>query len=276
MGDEDFRQAGAWLRRYHDGEPGAPRLVSLPHAGGSASFFYPVSQRLAPFVETFAVQYPGRQDRRGERPAASIGELAEGVLRAIGDFGDGSGPLVLFGHSLGAVVAFEVARRMEQRGLPGPAALIVSGRRAPSRQVPETVHLLDDAGVLAQLVRLGGTDAGILDDPDLVQMILPAVRADYTALADYAGSAHWAGSGAGPRTLTCPIVALGGDGDPVTPVEDLLAWSEFTSGDFESEIFPGGHFYLTANAERVVDSIREVLRTRAPKTLSDSVPHAAS
>jgi pyochelin biosynthesis protein PchC len=214
-------ETGAWLRRYHESESGAPRLLCLPHAGGSASYFFTLSRQLSPHTETLAAQYPGRQDRRTEQPA----------------------------------------RRLERGPLPDPVVLIVSGRRAPSRQVPETVHLLDDAGVLAQLERLGGTEGGVLGDQDLVRMILPAVRADYRALADYAGSEERTGSG--PDTVACPIVAMVGDADPVTPVDDALAWSHYTTGGFESEVFPGGHFYLAQRAQRVTDSIRRVLKTYA-------------
>ncbi|MFD0636645.1 thioesterase II family protein [Catenulispora yoronensis] len=186
--------AGAWLRCFHDSEPGAPRLVCLPHAGGSASYFFPLSRRLAPSVGTFAVQYPGRQDRRAQDPITTIAGLADGVVAALADEGGVGGPLILFGHSLGAVVGFEVVRRLEQgaasgsASVPKPAALIVSGRRAPSRQVSENVHLRDNDGVLTELARLGGTDGGLLGDEDLVKMILPALRADYRALADYAAA----------------------------------------------------------------------------------------
>jgi surfactin synthase thioesterase subunit len=137
--------------------------------------------------------------------------------------------------------------------------LIASGRRAPSRQLPETVHLRDDAGVLAQLERLGGTEVGLLGDEELVGMILPAVRADYRALAAYTEAC----AQAAPSPVACPIVAMVGDSDPVTPVGDALEWAQFTTGGFESEVFPGGHFYLSKDKERVVESIRRVLKTYA-------------
>ncbi|GAA2011247.1 alpha/beta fold hydrolase [Catenulispora yoronensis] len=258
--------AGAWLRCFHDSEPGAPRLVCLPHAGGSASYFFPLSRRLAPSVGTFAVQYPGRQDRRAQDPITTIAGLADGVVAALADEGGVGGPLILFGHSLGAVVGFEVVRRLEQgaasgsASVPKPAALIVSGRRAPSRQVSENVHLRDNDGVLTELARLGGTDGGLLGDEDLVKMILPALRADYRALADYAAAG---GSPEVVGTVACPIVAMVGDADPVTPVDDALAWSEFTAGGFESEVFPGGHFYLSEHQERVTDAVRRVVKAYA-------------
>ncbi|MER5387223.1 alpha/beta fold hydrolase, partial [Streptomyces sp. NPDC002688] len=123
-----------WFRGYAAAPQGVPRLLCLPHAGGSASFYHPLARRLGADVETLAVQYPGRQDRRTEEPVTDIGRLAGHVVAALDAEDDR--PLALFGHSMGAVVAFETARQLSAAGRP-PAVLIVSGRRAPSRQVPE-------------------------------------------------------------------------------------------------------------------------------------------
>ncbi|MFF4116812.1 thioesterase II family protein [Streptomyces sp. NPDC001714] len=239
-----------WFRGYVQAPPGVPRLLCLPHAGGSASFYYPLAQRLGAETETLAVQYPGRQDRRSEEPVAEIGRLAQHVVDALS--GEDTRPLALFGHSMGAVVAFETALRLSAAGRP-PAVLIVSGRRAPSRQVPETVHRRDDAGVLLELRRLAGTDARVLGDPELLAMILPAIRADYRALAGYPAS---------QAVVDCPVVALTGDRDPVTPVEDALAWREHTTAEFASAVFPGGHFYLAEHQDEVVRLIRDAVRSR--------------
>ncbi|WP_406376578.1 alpha/beta fold hydrolase [Streptomyces sp. NBC_00647] len=240
-----------WFRGYAAAPQGVPRLLCLPHAGGSASFYHPLARRLGADMETLAVQYPGRQDRRTEEPVTDIGRLAGHVVAALDAEDDR--PLALFGHSMGAVVAFETARQLSAAGRP-PAVLIVSGRRAPSRQVPETVHRRDDAGVLDELRKLAGTDARVLGDPELLEMILPAIRADYRALAGYGLSA---------AVVDCPLVALTGDRDPVTPVEDALAWSEHTTAAFASQVFPGGHFYLAEQQDEVVRAIRDSVKTWA-------------
>lgn len=123
-----------WIRRYHPAPEAAERLVCFPHAGGSASFYLPVSTALSPAVDVLGVQYPGRQDRRHEPGVTSVADLADSITRALADWGDR--PLTFFGHSMGAVVAFEVARRMEGAG-GGPVRLFASGggrRPAPARR----------------------------------------------------------------------------------------------------------------------------------------------
>jgi surfactin synthase thioesterase subunit len=113
------------------------------------------------------------------------------------------------------------------------------------------VHLRDDAGVLAELRGLSGTDSRLLGDEEVLRLILPSVRADYRALAAYRGDTA--------RPVGSPIVVMVGDADPLTPVEDALAWSAYTTGGFGSEVFPGDHFYLAAQRDRVTRSLRAVL-----------------
>jgi pyochelin biosynthesis protein PchC len=238
------RLTDAWIRCFHPGGDASVRLACFPHAGGSASFYFPLSARLAPGVEALVVQYPGRQDRRLEPPLGSIDELARQAAGALAPWLDR--PLALFGHSMGALVAFEVARLLEHDG-GRPCVLIVSGRRAPSRTRPETVHQRDDAGVLRELRRLSGTDERLFGNEDLLRLILPTVRADYRALAAYRP--------AGSPSLDCPIVGLVGDADPVAPTEDVRAWAENTTAGFELHVLPGGHFYLADRQAEVTSLI---------------------
>ncbi|GGO43699.1 thioesterase [Streptomyces daqingensis] len=237
--------ADPWIRRYHPA-PNAPfRLVCMPHAGGSASFFHPLSQALAREADVVAVQYPGRQDRLREKCLDDVHETADRAFASLWPLTDR--PTVLFGHSMGASVAFEVARRMEDKGLV-PVALFVSGRRAPSRHRDEGIHLKEDDGFLAEIKALDGTDASLLDDPDIRRMVLPALRADYRAAETYRPRP-------GPP-LRCPVVAMVGDSDLKAPVEDVRAWSEHTGGTFELEVFPGGHFYLGDRTRDVAATIK--------------------
>ncbi|MBF6175214.1 thioesterase II family protein [Nocardia blacklockiae] len=239
---------GTWVRRFHPRADPRARLVCLAHAGGSASYFHPVSRMVDPAHEVLAVQYPGRQDRRHERCIESVAELAELVAAELVPWLDR--PLYLFGHSMGASVAFEVARRLEARGT-APAALFVSGRRAPSRVRTETVHLLDDAGLLAEVRRLNGSDVRVLDDEEMLRAILPAIRGDYKAAETYRGT-----DGA---TVSAPIHAHLGLRDPKVTVAEAQAWREHTTGGFELTTYDGGHFYLNTHAPRLVRSIEAVM-----------------
>ncbi|GAB3966451.1 thioesterase II family protein [Streptomyces sparsus] len=235
-----------WIRRFRPAPDAAERLVCFPHAGGSASFYLPVATALSPGVDVVAVQYPGRQDRRQEPGPSSIAALADEVSRALAVWDDR--PLTFFGHSMGALVAFEVARRMESAGS-GPVRLFASGRRAPSRTRNETVHTLDDDGVVAELRALAGTDTRFLQDEELLRMVLPAIRSDYRAVETYRCEPGAA--------LNCPITVLTGDADPKTSLEEAGAWDEHTAAEAELLVFPGGHFYLSERPGEVLAVLTE-------------------
>jgi surfactin synthase thioesterase subunit len=232
-----------WIRRYHPRPDAAARLVCLPHAGGSASFYHPVSAAMPASVDVLAVQYPGRQDRRTEACATSIQELADQVTAVLLPWTDR--PLVFFGHSLGATLGFEVARRLERDHGVVLRSLVVSARRAPSCPRDETVHLRDDDGLVQEMRELSGTDSAILDDEELIRMALPAIRADYRAAETYRYEP-------GPN-LNSPVVGLVGDDDPKVTVDEARAWSRHTDASFDCHVFRGGHFYLTAHQKDVVD-----------------------
>ncbi|MEU8976254.1 thioesterase II family protein [Streptomyces monashensis] len=240
---------GSWVRRFHPGPEGAPRLVCLPHAGGSASYFFPVSRQLASVAEVLAVQYPGRQDRRHEPCIDSIPALADALVAELRPYGDR--PLTLFGHSMGASLGFEVALRLEQAGTT-VRHLFASGRRAPSTVRDERVHLRDDDGLIADVKQLSGTDEQVLGDEEIVRMILPAIRADYRAAETYRYTP-------GPP-LTCPITVLTGDADPHVTDAEARAWQRHTTGPFELKVFTGGHFYLNSQAAGVISVIEKSLR----------------
>jgi surfactin synthase thioesterase subunit len=240
-----------WLRRFHPTPDSSIQLVLLPHAGGSASFYFPVSQRLSNKFDVLAVQYPGRQDRRQEPLIDDLHTLAEAVFDALHPLAER--PIALFGHSMGATLAFEVARRLEERAGSVLTRLFASGRRAPSRARDERVHLLDDQGLLADVRRLSGTDSRVLDDEEVLRMSLPAIRSDYKAAETYRYRP-------GPP-LHCPITVFTGDDDPKTTIDEARSWSEHTSGRFDIEVFPGGHFFLIQHQGAVLDAIGDTLRS---------------
>ncbi|QEU89907.1 thioesterase II family protein [Streptomyces kanamyceticus] len=238
-----------WLRQFFPTPDAAVRVVLLPHSGGSATFYLPLARALAPVADVYAVQYPGRQDRRDEEPLRDLRSLAGLVAQALEPGLDR--PLVLFGHSMGATLAFELARRVPV------AHLIVSGGRAPSRALTDTVHLASDDELLAAVVGLGGTSADVLADDELRALVLPPLRADYYAAETY----RWEPA----PPLDTPITVCIGDSDPKTTVEQARAWAGHTTAPTAVEVFPGGHFYLVEHQERVAETVARGVRLAAPR-----------
>ncbi|MEV5646231.1 alpha/beta fold hydrolase [Streptomyces flaveolus] len=248
MGDDS-----RWFRQYQKDCPAAAkRLICFPHAGGSANYFLPVARALDGIVDVLAVQYPGRSYRRGETCASTIGSLADAVAE------EGAGwldrPTTLFGHSMGALVAFEVARRLEAGG-GVPLSLLLSGRRAPSIRAEQAVRLDTHDDVIAELTRLGGTHPALLEDnAAALRALLPVLRADYEAVTGY--------ETANARTvtahvpLTAPLLVYAGDKDPEVTQEEAAAWQRHTTGEFEVRTYLGGHFYPVAEENGALKVIR--------------------
>ncbi|MER5358608.1 alpha/beta fold hydrolase [Streptomyces sp. NPDC002785] len=243
MGEQ--RENSAWMRRFHPAPESGVRLLCLPHAGGSAPFYFPMSKSLSPAVDVLCLQYPGRQDRRLDPGIDNIPDYADAIAAELKPWLDM--PTAFFGHSMGAVLAYEVALRLERDGLPGPIALFASGRRAPSRYREENVHRRDDDGIVKEMQLLSGTDSRILGDEEILRMVLPAIRSDYTAIETYRSDA-----GAAVRA---PITVFTGDNDPRTSLEEAEAWRAHTTGEFDIQVFPGGHFFLANHSEKIIEII---------------------
>ncbi|WP_431043670.1 thioesterase II family protein [Streptomyces sp. P1-3] len=223
-----------WFRRYPVTRPRA-RLLCLPHAGGSASFFHPWGHALGADVEVLVARYPGRLERIAEPCVEHMEPLAEAVTQEILPFLDV--PLMVFGHSMGASLAYEVGLRLEKEHGTALARLFVSARRPPHKVVPSQAYLGGDDALIAEVRRLGGTDSSLLDDPDMRELVLPAIRADFRIVGTYEPRP--------PVALGCPIVAYAGDSDPAVNMTDMRAWRDVATGGFAAREFHGGHFYLT-------------------------------
>ncbi|MFE3739250.1 thioesterase II family protein [Streptomyces sp. NPDC059096] len=243
-----------WFRRFHPRPDARTALVCLPHAGGSANAYFSLSQRLPDDIEVLATQYPGRQNRLRETCLGSAQELARGAFEDLGPEIAGR-PFAVFGHSMGAAVAFELTRLLEREGPAAPGTLFVSGRRAPSIKSDRGVHLRDDEGIVAEMRALGGTDVGILDEPELLSLALPSVRADYAVAETYAP---------GPDAVVrCDVIGLTGDQDPHVPLDDAAAWRGHTTGAFDLKVFSGGHFFLADDEPEIATLVTETLRATA-------------
>ncbi|ORT61433.1 alpha/beta fold hydrolase [Streptomyces sp. CB03238] len=242
-----------WIRQFTPAPTGATPLVCFPHAGGSASYFRPLSNSLKNRAQVLSIQYPGRQDRIKHPFLTTIDEFADAAYTALEPLLKGA--VAFFGHSMGAAIAFEVANRMKERLGAAPSTLFVSGRRAPSKDRESRIHLLDDEGLVEVLRSQSGTDARILEDKDVLRMILGPLRADYTAIETYRYDP------ARPK-LDCPVVALAGEDDETLTSDEARAWADHTTGAFSLETFPGGHFYLAEHIDGVAGVVARELPLR--------------
>ncbi|MEU9368228.1 alpha/beta fold hydrolase [Streptomyces avermitilis] len=240
------RTADAWLKRYRPVRAPRLRLICFPHAGGSAGVFRRWPEELPPDVELVAIQYPGRQERFGEACVDDMTSLADQITDVVTSLLDR--PIALFGHSMGAGVAYEVTRRLESRQLAWPARLFVSGSVSPlTPRHRRDLHLRDDEGMLEGLRELGGMDDAVLADPDLLRLVLPCVRADLRLIETYRPARL--------PSIATPVTAYAGTTDAHVPREGVAAWGDFTSAEFNLRIFPGGHFYLVGQEPEVVGDV---------------------
>jgi surfactin synthase thioesterase subunit len=240
-----------WLRCLTPRPDADVRLVCFPHAGGTAAFFGPWQRHSPAGVEVQVVQYPGRADRIREMPIDDAASLAAQLADAVAMLADQ--PLAFFGHSMGGVLAYETARILSRHGL-APCHLMVSASPPPGHRDPDGKELsaLDDERLVAALGRLGGSDARLLAMPELLELILPAVRADFRLVERYVQQP-------GPL-LQCPLTAYSGSDDRIAPPELMAAWSTTTSGPFTTRTFAGGHFYLQEHATDVLADVSAVLQ----------------
>jgi surfactin synthase thioesterase subunit len=211
------------------------RLFCFAHAGGAASAFHPWGVRLEG-VEVWAIQLPGREGRLSEPLLTDFTVLQQRLADELTPHLDR--PFAFFGHSMGAILAYEIARELRQRRLPTPERLYVSGRRAPTLpNLDPPLYPLPDREFIAELKRrFAGLPAVILAEPELLALFLPILRADLTMLERH----HFKTD----AVLDVPMTACGGQDDPQTSPAALAAWRELTTNEFAVRHFPGGHFYL--------------------------------
>lgn len=224
------------------------RLFCFHHAGAGAGSFRPwVAPLAAEGVAVSAVQLPGRENRFLEAPYTRLDDALGALVPELTPWLDR--PYAFFGHSLGALVAYEAARAVVAAGGPAPVHLHVSGRIAPQLSDPRRrLHRLSDPELLAELRALGGIPAAVLENRELMALTLPVLRAD---LAVNEGYRHAAGT-----PLDVPITAFGGSDDPKVQPLELGEWARQTSARFRVCVLPGGHFFTST---ALPELLREIL-----------------
>jgi surfactin synthase thioesterase subunit len=243
--------SGPWFTCYQRLARPAARLVCFPYAGGGAAVFRPWVEPLAPAVELWAAELPGRARRIAEPALGDLSVLAAAAADAVRT--EIEPPFVLFGHSMGGLAAYEVCRRLRGAGAALPRHLVVSARRAPqlpSRREP-IARLPDAEFVQAMVERYDGIPAAVRREPELLALFLPMLRADLGALETYRYEP-------GPP-LPLPLTALAGSEDSAVPATDIAPWREHTAGPFALHTVEGGHFFLNTNRSAVLALLRPVL-----------------
>ncbi len=228
-----------------------PKLYVFPHAGGSVQYYVPFAKAFTTDIKRVAVQYPGQGGSHDLASFTSIPDLAERVHKMLSPLDQTDGKVAFFGHSMGSLLAFEVARRFEAEGNP-IAALFVSACAAPGRSgyehIPES-----DRGLLDAVSEATGAKPEFLEDEEFAAKILPTLRG-YKAIIDYQCPPD--------AKVSCPIYAFHGDDDEVATAEKVLPWSERTSSEFSVREFKGHHFYLADHLTDLVSDIEEKIRSR--------------
>jgi medium-chain acyl-[acyl-carrier-protein] hydrolase len=241
---------GKWMTFVLPRPKARMRLFCFPYGGGGASVFFQWAQLLPGEIELCAIQLPGRETRFAEKPLEDIDSVVEAVCAQVSTHVDK--PFALLGHSMGGLIAFEVARQMRRKGGVAPVRMFVSGCRAP--QVPlrhPAIHVLDDAALLDRVAELGGMPGDVFNAPELLELILPALRADLTIFETYTYRPE--------APLDCAITAFSGLSDRIVALDEAAAWTLQTRADFVHRKFAGDHFFLHTSRHLVVEAVIKAL-----------------
>jgi medium-chain acyl-[acyl-carrier-protein] hydrolase len=225
----------SWLTRYGVAQQARLRLFCFPYAGGAAQIFRHWHLHLSAFVEVAAVQLPGRGSHIREKPFLNLSDLVSAAASALAPYMNC--PFAFFGHSMGALIAFELARYQRREGRREPVHLFLSGCRAP--QLPSRsadTYDLPEAEFLDELRRLNGTPAEVIDHPELIQLMLPMLRADFAVAQTYKYAPE--------LPLPTPMTVFSGSEDGEIEPESVTAWREQTTATFSLHTLPGDHFFI--------------------------------
>jgi len=239
-----------WIAYRRQNPRARLRLFCFPYAGGSASLFRAWPDDVPALIDVCPIQYPGRETRLSERPYKHIMSMVQALARGLRPYLDV--PFAFFGHSLGAMVCYELICQLRSEGQPEPIHLFASGCRAPNIPDPDPpIHKLPEPEFIAELRRLNGTPEPVLQNTELMQLLMPVLRADFEMVETY----RYTDCG----LLHCPVSAFGGLNDREVSESDLVGWRELTRGAFTLRMFPGDHFFVHTARQSIVRIVSQVL-----------------
>jgi surfactin synthase thioesterase subunit len=239
-----------WISCYKPRPDALLRLFCFPHGGGGPQAFKSWADNLPKEIEVYCLNLPGRFSRRNDPPIHNMPELSDQIVHALSAYLDK--PFALFGHSVGALVAYEVTRGLEEKGSPLPVRLLVSAHKVPHDALEEEpMYNLPDQELVQKIIDLGLVPAEVLENKELIDFILPPLKADFEVSETYKYTER--------NPLPVAITAMGGEGDTLLSPEDLDAWKEYSSLSFQSFLYKGDHFYTETLQKEVLKDISQWL-----------------
>jgi medium-chain acyl-[acyl-carrier-protein] hydrolase len=247
--------ASRWFESLSAAE--APqRLFCFPYAGGDAQSFRGWQRHFAPEVDVCLAHLPGRGRRLGAPRFTRLQQLVEAIADVIGPKVEG--PFAFYGHSMGAIISFELARELRRRNAGSPLHLFLSGRQAPGmRRIGPRMFALPEKEFIAELHKLNGTPMELFDDPQIKDLFIPLLRADFEMVDTYECSP-------GPP-LACPMTVYGGSQDERAPVDSLNPWAMHTTAQCTVRILPGDHFFIQKQSSQFINVLRRDLLAALPQ-----------
>lgn len=240
-----------WFPKLGNSSNASCRLFCFPYAGGSSFIYNSWSKTIADNIEIIAIQLPGRANRMTEKPFTNVDPLIEILTEKILPLT--SMPFAFFGHSMGAIISYELAVSLMKEANIEPVQLFVSGRSAPHLAAREKItYNLPDAEFVKEIAKLNGTPKEILQNAELLELLFPLLRADFELVETYKFRNH--------APLKCPISAFGGSDDEEVSIDDLKAWRRQTVSDFKLNILEGDHFFINHFGNFFTKTISSELR----------------
>jgi medium-chain acyl-[acyl-carrier-protein] hydrolase len=258
------RPHNVWLPAGSPSREAAINLFCFHHAGGSAAVFRDWQSLLSPQIHVCPVELAGHGTRMHEQPRSHMTQIIDDLERGLASWL--GTPFAFFGHSMGGAIACELSYRLRSRFGTQPEYLIVAGSRAPSRPISRRIHDLPQPMFIEELRRLNGTPEELLSNPEVLDMLLPMLRADFAVVETRPRMAR--------ERLDCPILAMGGMADDRIALDDVLAWGEVTSAAFTMQMLPGDHFFVNSSREQLLHSLSTHLLIEAAQTSDAYWGHA--